>query len=581
LNDIIDPRRRRLLAGAGAAVVGAVALDRGAASAAGPAAPAGQGWDHEADIVCVGSGAAACTAAIVATAAGASALLVEKMPMLGGTTGKSGGVVWIPNNFLLRAKGVVDGKEDCIRYMARYAYPERYDAASPTLGLAEADYRLIEAFYDNAAPALDRLRELDVLQFQEFRLYFVDTPAPDYADHLPENKVPQGRALMPEGVPGDSGGLMVQRMEAWLEARQVPMLTDTRVTRLIREGVRVVGVEAEHEGRMLRLRGRRGVVFGTGGFAHNTELVGLHQPALYGSCAMPGSTGDFIPIAGEAGAQMGSLNTAWRAQVLLEEALVNRAVGTVVFGLPGDSMLVVNKYGQRVMNEKRNYNDRTQVHFIYDPVRGEYPNHLLFMLFDQRALDAHAGAFPYPASPGEAAYIVRGETLDELAAKVDKRLKELGARTGGVSLAPGFVAGARASIGRFNEFAKKGVDRDFGRGEQAYDREWGKLFGPKRPDSPYPPSKLPNATMHPLAAKGPYYCIVLAPGALDTNGGPRIDPHARVLDTRGRPIPGLYGAGNCVASPSRGGYYGAGGTIGAAITFAWLAVNHALQGGRS
>jgi succinate dehydrogenase/fumarate reductase flavoprotein subunit len=567
--------RRTLIAGAG--ILSAAATLPAAAASAAPAS--GGKWDHEVDVVCVGSGAAACGAAVAAVDGGASVMLVEKMPVLGGTTGKSGGVTWIPNNFILRQAGIQDRKEDALRYMARYAHPLVYDPSSPTLGLTDRNYKLLEAFYDNGAPTIDRLQELGATRFKEFRLFQVDRPAPDYADHLPENKVSTRRTLEPASGAGSSegGGSLAAQIEQWLRAKKVPILIDTRVTRLIMENGRVIGVEADQEGKPLRIRARKGVVFGTGGYAHNVDLCEQHQVSLYGSCAMQGSTGDFIEIAQEAGAKMGPLHTAWRTQVLLEEALDNRALGLGAFVLPGDSMILVNKYGQRCVNEKRDYNDRTMAHFTYDPTREEYPNHLMFMLFDERSIDAFGGAFPFPESKEEQPYLIEGATWDAVFSGIAARLDKAKGRTGGVALAPEFAANAKASIARFNGYAKAGRDPDFDRGLHLYDREWHLLFSARREGTRQPENPFPNRTMHPFADKGPYYALILAPGALDTNGGPLINEKAQVLGRGDKPIPGLYGAGNCIASPTRGAYLGAGGTIGPALTFGFIAGRNAAR----
>lgn len=569
--------RRELLLGAGKLAGATAVAGLGATSAQAEPAAVSTPWDYETDVVCVGSGAAACSAAVAAADRGAKVIMVEKMPLTGGTTGKSGGVAWIPNHRFFRAQGVVDGKDDCLRYLARYSYPQLYTPDSPTLGLPARSYRLLEAFYDNGWRMLDRLHELGAVRFKEFNMWVANRPATDYADHLPENKVPRGRAIEPDVGGGASigGASLVNAMETWLRQRDVPILTGHRVSRIVKEGKRVVGIEARNGDKLVRIRARRGVVFGTGGYSHNTELVNLHQPGLLGACAKTGSTGDFITLATEAGARMGSLDTAWRAQVVLDEALENRAVGRAADVLPGDSMIFVNKYGRRVVNEKRNYNDRTRVHFIYDPVREEYPNQLLFMVFDHRSLDAFGGNFPIPADTRESRFMIRGATIGELAANIAKRLAALAAKTGGVRLASDFLPELKATIERFNGYALAGRDPEFERGLHAYDNDWHLLFSARRPGSTQPPNRLPRICMHPFAGEGPYYAFILGAGALDTNSGPLINEKAEVLGHDDQPIPGLYGAGNCIASPARGAYWGAGATIGLALTFGYIAGSNA------
>ena len=60
-------------------------------------------------------------------------------------------------------------------------------------------------------------------------------------------------------------------------------------------------------------------------------------------------------------------------------------------------------------------------------------------------------------------------------------------------------------------------------------------------------------------------------GALGTNGGARTDASAQILDVDGAPIPGLFGAGNVIGCPTGSVYAGAGGTLGPALTFGFIA----------
>lgn len=580
-SDASQISRRELLTGSGAmaATLGAVSL--GVVNVDSVQAAEQISWDQETDILVVGSGAAACSAAITANQNGDKVVMVEKAPINGGTTAKSAGVLWIPNNFTLKAKGIEDRRDDCLRYMARFSYPERYDAKDPDLGLNSDEFQLLQAFYDNSSVALESLRANGDIRVGEWRMAIMDRPATDYLDNVPENKTPTGRAVGPlkaDGSMGD-GAELVDQFTTSLERRGVPLLTNHQAARLVKDQHgRVIGLECDAAGKTVRIRARKGVIFATGGYAHNTDFVDLYQRSnLFGACAMPWSTGDFISIAGAAGARMGDLSTAWRSQVLLEEALQSRTTAAGVFYPPGDSMVQVNRHGKRAVNEKRNYNDRTEVHKHYDSSRAEFPNLLMFMVYDQRTAEAFANNNPLPATPLGASHVLSGESFEQLAARIQDRLTHHASRIGGFSLSDDFARNLEATVQRFNGFAESGEDEDFQRGAAAYDREWMGVFSVMQPGGKWPAPKGPNITMYPFQSKGPYYAIILAGGALDTSGGPAIDASARVLDTHGQPIPGLYGAGNCIASPSREAYYGAGHTLSMATTFGFIAANHAHE----
>ena len=339
---------------------------------------------------------------------------------------------------------------------------------------------------------------------------------------------------------------------------------------------RVIGVEARSGERTTAFTAHKAVIFGTGGFAHNAELM-LHfgQGPIFGGCSAPSNTGDLVKLAGEIGAGLGNMGGAFRAQSVLEGVLSNPGGFNNVFFVPGDSVIEVNRCGRRVMDEKRNYTDRGMVHFVWDPNRAEWTNMLLFMIYDSRTADLWQGWPPFPLQGTEAPYVISGDTLESLAAAIEVHLGRLKDHTGGFSLDEHFPENLVQTVARFNGFARTGKDEDFQRGDFAYDREW-TTFPPTKPNAgKWPEDMTGNYTMAPFSEKGPYHAIILASSTLDTNGGPVINRHGQVLNVRGEVIEGLYGAGNCIASPTANAYWGAGSTIGPAMTFGYLAARHA------
>lgn len=567
-------------------------------------------FDEVADILVVGTGAAAFSAAIAARKAGAEVIMLEKAPIVGGTTLRSGGGFWIPNNRFQRELGIADPKEDALRYMARYSYPHLYNPEAPRLGLPENEFALLETFYDKASEMVDFMWDCGAVKsIQEIN--WTGKPQVDYMDHLPENQGVRGRVLFSQDAEGNPGygGELIRQMSTWAEANGIKIYTEHRATKILRNADgRVVGLEvvigddteqagyaqdnqaqADHaqdsqaqadrpaDSSISRFGARKAVIFGSGGYTHNPEMM-LHfqRGPHFGGCAASTNTGDFIRMASAIGAKLGNMAGAFRAEIVLESALEDPEGVHNVFYIPGDSVIEVNRYGLRIMDEKRNYTDRAMVHFVWDPQRAEWTNMLVFMIFDQRTATLWQGFPPYPVQGMPAPYVITGNDWDELADGIAARLASLAPQTGGFSLAPEFLDNLKRTVNRFNGFAAWGRDEDFHRGEFAYDREW-TTFPPTIPGAQWPPSGTANYTMYPLSDKGPYHAIILAAGTLDTNGGPVINPKAQVLDVDGKPIPGLYGAGNCIASPTANAYWGGGSTLGPAMTFGYIAGMEAVK----
>jgi 3-oxosteroid 1-dehydrogenase len=561
--------RRNLLRVAGASLAGSTL---GASAHAAAVEPE---WHDRVDVVVCGSGAAGATAALYAAKAGARVMVLEKSGAWGGTTAKSGCHIWIPNNHELRVRGIVDERHACLQYMAHYSYPQQFKPASPQLGLDDNTYALLAAFYDNAAPMVEQMMAWDAFEFRSATIAGPEDFTPDYYDHSPYNKVPAGRGLQPHqaGVPFASGRQVVQRMRRALEAENVDIRMRMRASSLYRDDAgTIIGLAATNDsGDIVNIRADHGVIFATGCYSHNQQYLRQFQMMpVFGSCAVPTNEGDFIRIAGEVGAQLGNMAGAWRAQVVLEETLQYVAVPSAVYWPPGDSMLLVDKTGQRFVNEKRGYNDRTRQMYAFDANTVDYPHLLNFMIYDQRTADLRAGMHPIPPTPSAADFVISGDTLQELAAAIESRMRNLQEHTGGVELAEDFAARLRGSVDRFNTLARRGVDEDFGRGNYAEDRDWFRLFY-ERPGTGWESASSNNSTLYPLQDKGPYYAIILAPGVLGTNGGPKVNAQAQVLDWHNQVIGGLYAAGNCMAHPAANGYWGAGATIGSAMTFGKIA----------
>jgi 3-oxosteroid 1-dehydrogenase len=572
--------RRSLLAAAGVAAGGSAITG----FAPRVARAAGKSFDGEADVIVVGGGGAAFAAAIGAAKRGIRVLVLEKAPAIGGTTARSGGAYWIPNNHVLRAKGVKDPKPDAVALMARLAFPSVYDPEAPKLGLDVLHYDLIDSYYDRGAQVVERLEQMGALKSQIAALLPGQTSEvpwthPEYHAELPENKAPYGRTLNPVGGEGGGGSSLMTNLATFARKAGVKVATGHRVVQFAtNDRGEVVGVQADTEHGPRLFRARRAVVVASGGFTHDrAKVMNYLRGPIFGGCAVPTNTGDFIDMAAQLGARLGNLRNGFFVQHVLEQALSNSSVVDDLWIPPGDSMIMVNKYGRRVTSEKTPYNEHTQSHFVWDTVKAEYPNLVQFMVYDSGVADDPAQAYgqPYPAPGKTAPFVIRGGTLGELSRNISARLRKLrgtvsinGAIGPDVRLADDFETQLRRTIERFNGYARDGVDPEFGRGSTPIQTSWG---GPRRKGN------TKNSTMYPFKSEGPYYCILIGGGTLDTNGGPVTNSDGQVIHINGQPIPGLYAAGNCVSSIAGQAYWSAGGTIGPGLTGGFTAGENAVS----
>lgn len=560
-----------------------------------------QSWDHEVDLLVVGSGAGAMTAGIVGHDRGARVLLVEKADRYGGSSAMSGGSLWIPTNHWMDQAGIDDSREEALAYLEEI-----------TAGLVASEK--LEAYLDNAPAALRYLAD-----HAQLRMYAM----PAYSDYYPRaaGSKPGGRSLDPETFDARSLGddllsmveqnpqmlvmgrlfmtipesrTMLTRAPGWIGLmlklmlryaldipwrfksrrdrflamgnslvgmlrqamldRGIPLWLESGARDFVVEDGRVSGVVVQRGGQSVRIRAHRGVVLAAGGFEGNQAMREkyLPQPSrVEWSAANKNNTGDLIEMARDLGAALEFMDEGWWGPVTVVEGEENARMLVIEKSLPGSIM--VNKAGQRFVNEAAPY---------IDVVNAQYANHTdevpcvpCYLIFDSRFRKNYPVG---PLLPGaqqpdlmigrmiKDGYLKRAKTLVDLAGQIGVDAESL-----------------EHSVARNNEFSKTGKDLDFGRGDTVFDR----YYGDEKVE--------PNPCLAPIS-EPPFYAMEAYPGELGTKGGLRTNARAQVLKESGEVIEGLYAVGNC-SSPVMGRTYaGAGATLGPATTFAYIAARHAI-----
>ena len=553
-------------------------------------------WDKEVDTLVVGSGAGGLLSALVAASNRADVLVIEKEKLWGGTSATSGAGIWIPASDQAKAAGFEDKTSDAFKYVRKLSAKNVPDTN-------------IRAFVDNAAKMLRWVTANTDIEYQAF-------PYPDYHAENPGGSPTGYRTHMPLPIDGKKLGkdvetlrfaspaaslfgylnwhfdetyIMLFRAPGWwwhltkslarywfdwpfrfksrkdrrltlgnallgglrlaLNEKGVPLWLDTPMEELITEKGKVVGAVVRHDGKALRVRARKGVVLAAGGFDKNQEMRDAHAP-LYRRAQLSGgtsgNTGDSIRAGLGVGAQVLNMQSAWAAPVFYVPGEDRGRLCTIERALPG--CMMVNQKGERYLNEAASYHIVGQQMARREAEHGDASP--TWFVFDRRYRHSYPVGPLYPIMPdwlqrGEVRGILKkGRTVEELAEAMGVPADKLA-----------------ATVARYNDFAAKGEDPDFHRGEAAYDKMYGD------------PRVGPNPCLRPLE-KGPFYAMPIYPGDIGTNGGLLTDELARVLDTKGKPISGLYAVGNNAASAMGESYPGAGVTIGPAMTFGYIAARH-------
>jgi 3-oxosteroid 1-dehydrogenase len=558
-------------------------------------------WDYSFDIVVIGSGNAALTAALCNYEMGSkNILIVEKTEQYGGTSAIGGGGVWIPCNHYALAAGADDSLEDALSYLksttpegavdetmqwtflengpkmmrflhdktdARYVslgeYPDYYsDAPGARLG-----HRSVEPETLDITQLQD---EGDLLRGSHYMMHILGmVPITQQEAHiftaqlkgwmllamklvfghlldLPRRLKRKRSRRAAEGMAG------VARLALSVEKRSIPLWLGATMTDLIEEDGRITGVVINRDGKSLNIMARKAVILGSGGFERNQAMREKYLPkptSTEWTSGSHGNTGGPIEIALNKGATVKAMDGAWWCTMIKVPGEDLPRLSIMEKSYPGS--VVINRDGKRIANESMNYQKYVQE--CFEAQEQGTPVDPLWLVFDA------SFRYKYLVGPLMTGKMMPDRFLPkhffspEFLTKADT-IEELARQTGIDQ------TGLLDTVSKMNAYARTGEDLEFQRGSFHYDRYYGD------------PEVEPNNCLAPIET-GPFYAIRLYLGDFGTSGGLAINTDAQVLRDDGSVIEGLYAAGNCTA-PVLPTYPGPGATLGPAMTFAYQAAKH-------
>jgi 3-oxosteroid 1-dehydrogenase len=552
-----------------------------------------QDWDASYDFVAVGSGGGGMVGALAAVDTGATALVVEKQSLVGGSTAMSGGMAWVPNNSVMKRAGVSDSYEDAMAYFeavvgdvgpaSSYERRQAFCAAGPAMidFLEREGVKFVYCpgysdYYSDAKGGSDIGRGVEPVPWDGHQLgdwsgkvqigmakhlgLAVMTNEARHLSHYNRSvkafttsarvaiRTMKAKALRQDLL--TNGASFIGQVLKIALAKGVEVWTDAPLDDLIVANGRVVGVRVMRDGKPVSVEARNGVLLSTGGFAQNREMraefKGDKTQAPKWSMANPGDTGEAIRTAMKLGAKTDFMDEAWW---LPSPRSGKFGQNTLDQARQRPRTIYVDAAGKRFVNESNSYMEVGRAMFERDKTSKAVP---CWLIFDDRYRKryAHVRSSPgrFPKESFESGKIKKAATLRELA-----------------DLCGIDPDGLIETVEEFNTYAVDGKDPVFGRGESAYNKALGD-----------PHRKVKNPCVEPID-EAPFYACDVVPGDVGTCGGMLTDENARVIGEGNQPIPGLYATGNATATVMGRHYLGPGGSIANSMIFGYVAALHATS----
>jgi succinate dehydrogenase/fumarate reductase flavoprotein subunit len=442
-------------------------------------------WDQETDVAVIGTGFAGLATGITVKDAGARVLILEKMPKEheGGNSRVSGNMWWTPTNL-----------PEALQYME-------------ALNNGLTDKESVRALAEEMLKLNEWLERLSV---KPSRLGMFQPEHPE---------LPGSGCVRTWSNNGAGNGKLWIPIREQVDKRGIEVLYETPASELILSPAtrEIIGVKAVSKGKTISVKARKGVVLACGGFEFDFEMQKQFLPGwpTYGR-GTPGNTGDGIRMAQKAGAALWHMNNSLAGIGCI--VVPEFAPVMIPVGIPGNGYIYVDKTGKRFMSELRENRHgfgHKEYLLFFDGVLGEFTRLPCYGIFDENTRvrgSIISGGWKFgwfswfcdyqPSRDNtkeiEKGWIIRGDTLGELAGKLEIKPEEL-----------------EASIARYNEYCKNQTDPDFSR---------------------------PPRTLVPIE-KPPFYGIKLYPATFNTQGGPRRNAKCQVIDPYNQPIARLYSAG--------------------------------------